>query len=56
MRFQLSVKCNVMQITRKQIKKIIASYTLEGTILNNIEKAGTNDMKWNTHQQYLHKG
>ena len=30
MRFQ-PVKCNMMQITRKQIKKIHASYTLDGT-------------------------
>ena len=32
MRFQ-PVKCNIMQITRKQIKKINASYSLEGTVL-----------------------
>ena len=32
------VKCNIMQITRKRIKKINASYTLEGTVLDNIEK------------------
>ena len=25
------VKCNIMQITRKRINKIEASYTLEGT-------------------------
>ena len=37
MRFQL-VKCNIMQITRKRIKKINASYTLEGTVLDNVEK------------------
>ena len=36
MRFQ-PVKCNMMQITRKRIKKIRASYTLEGTILENFE-------------------
>ena len=30
LRFQPD-KCNIMQITRKQIKKINASYTLEGT-------------------------
>ena len=30
MRFQ-PVKCNMMQLTRKWIKKIHASYTLEGT-------------------------
>ena len=37
MRFQ-PVKCNIMQITRKQIKKINASYSLEGTVLENVEK------------------
>ena len=36
MRFQ-PVKCNIMQITRKRIKKINASYNLEGTILDNVE-------------------
>ena len=33
-RFQ-SVKCNIMQITRKQTKKINASYIFEGTVLDN---------------------
>ena len=37
MRFQ-PVKCNIMQITKKRIKKISASYTLEGTVLDNVEK------------------
>ena len=37
MRFQ-PVKCNIMQITRKRIKKISASYSLEGTVLENVEK------------------
>ena len=61
MRFQ-PVKCSIMQITRKRIKKISASYTLEGTVLDNVEKIKylgitiTNDFKWNTCQQYLHKG
>ena len=36
MRFQPD-KCNIMQITRKRIKKINASYNLEGTILDNVE-------------------
>ena len=36
MRFQ-PVKCNMMQLTRKLIKKIHASYTLEGTDLKNVE-------------------
>ena len=36
MRFQ-PVKCNIMQITRKRIKKINVSYNLEGTFLDNVE-------------------
>ena len=36
MRFQ-PVKCIMMQITRKRIKKIHASYTLEGMVLENVE-------------------
>ena len=36
MRFQ-PVKCNMMQLTRKRIKKIHASYTLEGSNLENVE-------------------
>ena len=54
MKFQ-PVKCNIMQITRKRIKKINASYSLEGTVLENVEKIKylgvtiTNDLKWNTH-------
>ena len=36
MRFQ-PVKCNMMQLTRKRIKKIHALYTLEGTNLENVE-------------------
>ena len=31
------VKCNMMQLTRKRIKTILASYTLEGTDLENVE-------------------
>ena len=54
MRFQ-PVKCNIMQITRTRIKKINASYNLEGTVLDNAENIKylgitvTNDLKWNTH-------
>ena len=54
MRFQ-SVKCKIMQITRKQIKKINASHSLVGTVLENVEKIKylgvtiTNDLKYNTH-------
>ena len=48
-------KCNLMQITKKRINKINASYSLEGTVLDNVEKIKylgvtiTNDLKWNTH-------
>ena len=54
MRFQ-PVKCNMMQLTRKRIKKIHASYTLEGTNLENVESIKylgvtiTTDLRWNTH-------
>ena len=54
MRFQ-PVKCNMMQLTRKRIKKIHASYTLEGTDLENVESIRylgvtiTSDLRWNTH-------
>ena len=34
MRFQ-PVKCNMMQMTRKHLNKIQASYTLEGAVLEN---------------------
>ena len=36
MRFQ-PVKCNMNQLTRKRITKIHASYTLEGTDIENVE-------------------
>ena len=53
MRFQ-PVKCNMMQLTKK-LNKIQASYTLEGTVLENVESIKylgvtiTSDLKWNSH-------
>ena len=52
MRFH-HVKCNMMQLTRKRIKKIHASYTLEGIDLENVERIQylgvtiTSDLRWN---------
>ena len=55
MRFQ-PVKCNIMQITRIRIKKINASYNLEGTVLDNVVEnikylgiTITKALKWNTY-------
>ena len=54
MRFQ-PVKCNVMQLTRKHSNKIQASYTLEGTVLENVDNikylgvTSTCNLRWNTH-------
>ena len=48
------VKCNMMQLTKKHTK-IQASYTQEGTVLENVENIKylgvtiTNDLKWNPH-------
>ena len=53
-RFQ-PVKCSMMQLTRKRIKKIHASYTLEKTDLENVENIKylgvtiTSGLRWNTH-------
>ena len=54
MRFQ-PVKCNIMQLTRKRIKKINAVYSLEGTVLENVDNIKylgvtiSRDLKWNSH-------
>ena len=37
MRFQ-PTKCNMMQLTRKRVKRVIATYTLEGTVLENVDR------------------
>ena len=48
-------ECNMMQLTNKNLNKIHASYTLEGTVLENVDNIKylgviiTNDLKWNTH-------
>ena len=43
------------QLTRKRVKKVIATYTLEGTVLENVDRIKylgvtiTNNLRWNTH-------
>ena len=57
MRFQ-PVKCNMMQLTNKH-NKIQASYTLEGTVFENVDSIKyigvtiTSDLKWNSHIRKL---
>ena len=54
MRFQ-PVKSNIMQLTRKRIKKINTVDSLEGTVLENVDNIKylvvtiSKDLKWNTH-------
>ena len=53
-RFQ-PVKCNIMQLTRKQNKKINTVYSLEGTVLENVDNIKylgvtiSKDLNWITH-------
>ena len=61
MRFQ-AVKCNIMQLTRKRIQKIDAVYSLERTVLENMDNIKylgmtiSKDLKWTTHvSNVLHK-
>ena len=54
MRFQPG-KCNMLQLTRKHLNEIQASYTLKCAALENVDNINhlgvtiTNDFKWNTH-------
>ena len=53
------VKCNIMQLTRKRSKKINAVYSLEGTVLENVDNIKylgvtiSIDLKWNTRCKQL---
>ena len=48
MRFQ-PVKCNMMQLTNKRSSKIQANYTLEGTVLENVDLIPKNRRCRNQH-------
>ena len=54
MRFH-PVKCNIMQFNRKRIKKINAVYSLQGTVLENVDNIKyldvtiSKNLKCNTH-------
>ena len=54
MRFQ-PMKCNIMKLTRRRIKKINAVYSLEGTVLESVDNikylrvTSSKDLNWNTH-------
>ena len=53
------VKSNIMQLTRKQTKKFNTVYSLEGTVLANVDNIKhlgatiSKDLKWNTHVSHV---